>query len=106
MIVCDWCKINELAVAQVGKSAVFIANHGPSDDVWQFVIKSMQTIYGDATPEFHQVMSHIVNGGLFFFDTKEEQMTFYRVFEQPLTDSSAIYACTYDASGQCMTENT
>lgn len=48
----------------------------------------------------------MVGGGLFFFDTEEKQYAFYRIFEQPLTDSSAIYACTYNASGVCKTENT
>ena len=43
---------------------------------------------------------------LFFFDTEKECYDFYRIFEQELTDSSAIYACTFGPDGQCETENT
>lgn len=111
MLVLDWCRTNELAVKQVGKVAVYISNGLAYDDsqdnaIWKFVQDSMKAQYGDGTTEFYDVMGHLVNGGLFFFETKEEQMAFYQVFEQTLTDSSAIYACTYDESGQSITENT
>lgn len=106
MQVLDWTEINAFAVKQIGKPAVYVSNQDSDDNVWQFVIESMKTIYGDKTPEFYDVLSYLISGGLFFFDTVEEQKTFYNVFEQPLTDSSSIYACTYDKNGECITENT
>lgn len=107
----DWSGINCAAVAHIGKPAVYIANHLSfnttlEDVIWQFVVKSIKEIYGDGNIECFDVMAAVLRGGLIFFDTEEEQHRFYRIFEQPLTDSSAIYACTYDAYGNCMTENT
>ena len=107
----DWSDINCAAVAHVGKPAVYIANHlsfdtTSEDEILQFVVKSIKEIYGDGTIEFFDIIAAVLHSGLIFFDTEEEQHRFYQIFEQPLTDSSAIYACTYDAYGNCMTENT
>lgn len=111
MKICQWNEINGLAVKQIGKPAVYVSNglkyDSPEEDqIWEFVREEMKSIYGDGTDEFRAVLSGLINGGLFFFDTEEEQYRFYRVFEQPLTDSSAIYACTYNSDGECETENT
>ena len=106
-----WHNIVGMAVAHKGKPAVYVSNgleyDKPEDDeIWKFVMDQCKIIFGETTDEFYSTMTHMIGGGLFFFDTKEEQYAFYRIFEQPLTDSSAIYACTYDASGVCQTENT
>ena len=111
MKICDWSDVYRLAVQQVGKPAVSVRNDlahdTPEDDeIWDFVLDQMRAIYGNETPQFYDVMSSLVHGGLFFFENEEEQYCFYRVFEQPLTDSSAIYACTYGADGTIETENT
>jgi hypothetical protein len=108
--VCQWNEIHSLAVKQMGKPAVYVGNgleyNTPEDDeIWKFVQSEVKAIYGE-TNEFYNVMSGLVSGSMFFFDSTEEQYRFYRIFEQPLTDSSAIYACTYDSDGQCQTENT
>lgn len=110
MKICQWTEVHSLAVKQVGKPAVYVSNGlemTPEDDkIWEFVLTEMKSIYGDNTDEYYSIMAGLVSGGLFFFDTKDEQYRFYRVFEQPLTDSSAIYSCTYSADGACQTENT
>ena len=108
--ICNWTEINRLAVKQVGKPAVYVSNgleyDTPNDEeIWKFVMSEVKAIYGE-TDEFYAIISGLVGGSLFFFDTEEEQYRFYRIFEQPLTDSSAVYACTYGADGQCQTENT
>ena len=111
MKICDWSEVYELAVRQVGKPAVSVRNglaYGtPEDDaIWDFVLDQMRAIYGDKTPQFYAVISSLAFGGLFFFENEEEQYRFYKVFEQPLPYSSAIYACTYSADGTIETENT
>jgi hypothetical protein len=112
MKICQWTDINSLAVRQVGKPAVYVSNgldycDEPQDEkIWDFVAAEMADIYGIATNEYYGVMAGLVSGGMFFFDSEKEQNRFYRVFEQPLTDSSAIYSCTYSADGVCKTENT
>ena len=106
MLILNWCEINERAVQKVGKPAVYISNSDADEAVWQFVQNSMRALYGDATPQYYDVITNLDLGGLFFFDTVSEQRAFYRVFEQPITDSSGIYACTYDENGKCLTENT
>lgn len=111
MNVLSWAEINSLAVKQMGKPAVYVGNgleyDSPKDDeIWKFVMAEVKSICGGETDEFYTVMASLVNGGLFFFDSEEEQDRFYQIFEQPLTDSSAIYACTYNSLGECLTENT
>ena len=111
MQICNWVEINSLAVKSVGKHAVYVSNgleyeDTKDDEIWTFVCNEMKSIYGKDTSDFNSIMSNLISGGLFFFNTEEEQRRFYRVFEQPLTDSSAIYACTYGPNGECCTENT
>ena len=111
MKVLGWSEINSLAVKQIGKPAVYVSNvleyDTPKDDeIWKFVMAEIKSICGDETDEFYTVIASLVCGGLFFFDSEEEQDRFYKIFEQPLTDSSAIYACTYNSLGECERENT
>ena len=106
-----WHNIVGMAVAHKGKPAVYVNNgldfdKSEDETIWEFVVEQCKAMFGDKTDEFHSVIVNMIGGGLFFFDTEEEQFAFYRIFEHPLTDSSAIYACTYDASGVCQTENT
>lgn len=104
----DWSKINSLAVKQAGKCAVYISNGLECDEsdkhIWDFVMDEFNKLY-DRNDAFFYICNTL-HGGLFLFDTEEEQERFYKIFEQELTDSSAIYACTYDKYGNCLTENT
>lgn len=106
-----WHDIVALAVKQIGKPAVYVNNglehkDEKDDEIWDFIITSVGELYGKDTQRFYNVMGTLTAGGLFFFDNEEEQYEFYRIFEQPLTDSSAVYATTYGADGQGQTENT
>ena len=105
----QWHQIYGLAAKQKGKWAVYIGNGlefltDKDTEIWNFVMDELIKLYGDDT--FHRQIGNILHGGMFFFDSKAECYEFYRIFEQPLTDSSAIYACTYNPSGECETENT
>lgn len=107
----QWNEINSLAVKQMGKPAVYVSNNleydTPKDEeIWVFICEQCKSLWEDKTPEYHNAMMSLVSGGLFFFDTEEEQHQFYKIFTQPLTDSSAVYACTYRADGVCWNENT
>jgi hypothetical protein len=107
----QWHEIVGLAVKQVGRPAVYVSNgldisNTEDANVWIFVLAQVKKFCGDDTGRFHDMMASLVSCGLFFFGNEKEQREFYRIFESPLTDSSAIYACTYDDQGTCMTENT
>ena len=111
MKVLNWSETVGLAVKQMGKPAVYVGNgleyDSPKDnEIWNFVIAEMKSICGGETEDFYTAMLNLVSSGLFFFDNEEEQYRFYKIFEQPLTDSSAIYACTYNSDGTCEKENT
>jgi hypothetical protein len=106
MIYKNWSDINSLAVRQQGQWAVYINNGLEFDTdqdqaIWNFVLDNTSS---QGWPV--QDRSLLLLGGLFFFDTELQATDFYRIFEQPLTDSSAIYACLYDSQGACLTENT
>ncbi len=108
---CQWNEINSLAVKAARMPAVYVSNGleytaPEDDDIWRCIQDQMRNIYGDKTTKFYDVMSGLVNGGMFFFVSTEEAMQFYQVFELPLTDSSAVYACLYTEDGTCTTENT
>ena len=106
----DWCKTNELAVKAECRWACYVSNSldfdKPTDcDAWEFVDEQIKARGADEVT-FSNVMNNIIYGGLFFFDTETELDAFYRIFDQPLTYSSALYACTYNPDGECLTENT
>ena len=105
----DWNKVNELAVKQVGKPAVYISfgldfGNPKDEEIWKYVTDTLMGMYDKQT--YLNLMGSIINSELIFFDTKEEQYRFYKIFEQPLTDSSALYAVTYSRDGKTETENT
>ena len=114
----NWHEVNALATKAMGKPSVYI-NNGlefnttEQDHMWFFVLSEVAKLYGikedcryEDYPEYHDVRISLLHGGLFFFDNEKDQYDFYRIFEQPLTDSSAMYACTYDKNGVPETENT
>jgi len=112
MKVCNWTLMHSLAVRQMAQPAVYVSNgldfERPEDNaIWRFITGELRAIYG-RTSEFYDITGELTGhkGSLFFFDTVEEQQRFYKIFEQPLTASSAVYACTYTADGECQTENT
>ena len=77
--------------------------------VWVFigyVTAAVREFVGDIDIEYYNIMSDIIQGGLFFFETEGESLKFYNIFTQELTDSSAIYAAYYEPSGHCSDENT
>lgn len=99
----DWHQTNSLAVAQKSKPAVYINNglnyDGEDTHIWLVVIDML-----------HEKMSNdfynIIHGGLFFFNTMEEAEEFFNVFNQKPVYASPIFAVLYDATGECLTENT
>ena len=104
-----WNKVHELAVKQVGKPAVHISfgldfNKPEDEAIWEFVTSTLKQMYDYET--YMNLTGSIINSELIFFDTEEEQYQFYKVFEQPLTDSSPLYAIAYSRDGETETENT
>ena len=107
----DWHDVAQLATMKIGKFSCYVSNgldftSIEDEAIWKFVLESLRDLYGDKTPKFYEYAGGIVNGGLFFFDSEYEMIEFYKIFEQPLTDSSPIYACTISPEHGSMTENT
>ena len=107
----QWNEIVSMAVAHAGKPAVWVNNGLEYEDssdavIWKFVMDQVRKLYGNSTEEFYSIMNSLVYGGLFLFDTVDEQQRFYSIFDQPLTNSNAVYACTYNSDGVCENENT
>lgn len=104
----DWNSTNSLAVAQKGKSAVYIHNGLLFDDIdshiWEYVMESLKSKIDE--DEFLNSLSSLIHGGLFFFDTMEEAQEFFNIFNQNVVYASPIYAQLYDSNGMGLTENT
>lgn len=105
----NWCKQHELATKQKGKFSVYVNNgldFETDSAAWEFITGSFIKLFGERTKEYYEIAGNFVEGGLFFFETEEQAWEFYGIFEQELTDSSAVYACIYSPLTGCMTENT
>jgi hypothetical protein len=113
----QWHEVLSLAVKQSERWAVYVSNAlgdtQRDDDVWEFIRESFHAMYSTTRNDennFHsendEAHMSMLCSGLVLFDTEEEMLKFYSVFEQPLTDSSGVYACTFGPDGKCLTENT
>lgn len=105
----DWTRINELAVAQEGRDAVYISNGLNYDKhdlhIWEYIQTEMRKIYSE--DKVFDIMTNMIHSGMFFFDSTEERDIFYDILNvRDLTYSSAIYACVYEEDGTLVTENT
>jgi hypothetical protein len=101
----------ELSTKQVGKFSCYVSNGlvmtEPKDNIiWEYVIEQLKKLYGDDTPEYYAAAINVSGSGLFFFECEYDMQQFYKIFEQALTDSSAIYACTFSPETGGITENT
>jgi hypothetical protein len=103
-----WNEILELAVKQKGLPAVYVSNNLNFDDndkdIWDFITDKVRELYSSRI--IQEYIGNIIHGGLFFFHTEIERDRFCTIFESPLVYSSGVYVCTFDASGNCLTENT
>lgn len=104
----SWNSITSLAVAQKGKPAVYINNgldfEGSHCFIWQTVVESLKPKMDK--DEFDNLISDLICGGLFFFDTMGEAREFFDVFTQNVVYDSPIYAQLYNATGMGLIENT
>jgi len=108
----QWTEILSLAVAKKGKPAVYV-NDGLDDEnvadavrcawlrdaLWQW-----EKEHNVAPGEMNLVI--LANQLLVFFDSVEEQRSFYKIFSGSELDHSRCYAATFDATGVCTDENT
>ena len=109
----QWHSVCSLAVKQAGKWAVHVSNgltNSDEDDaVFCFIGDRFKEMYGDdpyKDSDLYNAHLSMLLDGLVLFDTEEEMRKFYSVFEHPLADSSAVYACTFSPDGVMLTENT
>ena len=108
----NWNEIHELAVAQVGKPAVYVANHGDATDEQLRVVNNVRKRieeFGKKLPDGTDIfdLQHVtICDGLVFFETMELANEFFSFFCTEDTDSSFLYAVLYRADGKCINENT
>ena len=100
-----------LATRHMGKFSVYVSNDleykSPKDDeIWNFVVSEVVRLYGYGNPKYYDYIGNIITSGLFFFDTEKEMEDFYHIFDQELTDSSAIFSCTFCPTSGALTYNT
>jgi len=98
----QWHQINELAVRQMGKPAVYVSNGleyvtDKEKAIWEHILTKVNN--RDHTVD-------LIYGGIFFFDTMDEAQAFYGIFNEYPVESSPVYACLYSPGGVCLTENT
>lgn len=110
-------KILCAVVSYYRKPAVYVnCNLSPKTEkdnkILQFIVDKITEIYGDvnsnASGNDKRFTLNIVcfTCGLVFFNTQEEQNTFYEIFNvENLTYESNVYACAYDETGKVIAEN-
>jgi hypothetical protein len=103
----QWHSIISMAVQHTGKFAVYINNGLTFEDedteIWNSVIERVKIKY----PDTHlDVVSDLICGGLFLFDTEDEAWHFFDIFNSGCVYASAIFAMVYDSNGNGVTENT
>lgn len=108
----NWNEIHELAVAHVGKPAVYVANHGDATDEQLRVVNNVRKKieeFGKKLPDGTDIfdLQHVVIcDGLVFFESMYFAEEFFSFFCTEETDSSFLYAVLYRADGKCINENT
>lgn len=106
-IYAPWSVYISLAVEQKGMWAIYVANHLEYDNekenkLWnEFMLKAHKILDNS-----FEVINDMMFGGLFFFETETEMRQVFSLFTEAPIDSSALYACTYNPKGVCLSENT
>ncbi len=94
-------KLREIAIKQVDKPAVYISNHLTmikDADIWSHLINKFK---GDS-----ELLLNLMHSGVFFFETEDDALQFFNIFNEPPVYSSAVYAVLYDKFGIPVDENT
>lgn len=102
----DWSDIIALATKQLGGWCVYIGNdlNFDTDDVhiWDSITREIHNNYPE---EWFHTLSDISGKSLKHFNTREEAMKFFEIFNVAPVYASACYAAVYGPSG-CITTNT
>ena len=103
----NWNQINESLTYHARKFSVYISRELPCDSsTWNFVILRLEELYKNNSDDYNTAIDGIINGGLFFFDSKEGAEIFYEIFAHPYINSDNIYAALYSPIDGLVTENT
>jgi len=97
----NWNEINRLAVVNKGGYACYV-DVGSGE--FGTLVNEVRKRY-PLDDEHHIWLGAIVEGGLFFFDTKEELDKFYTMFEMSGMSGSGIYTCAYSPDREKIAEN-
>lgn len=90
------------AIQYTGLPAVSITNNldltqGHNMSIWRH--------FCERVPDL-DTRSEVLHGGVFFFDSDEEALEFFDLFNHRPVYASGLYAVLYDSSGSVLTENT
>jgi len=114
----QWYEVIGLATKQQGMWSVYVSNNLDWDKdhekiIWDFVVAEIEARFSKEKPanpyedsDFHKCYLNFWNGGLLFFNDEETARKYYNIFEQPLTNSSGVYASLFGPLGNGITENT
>ena len=102
----NWHEILCLAVKQTGKCALYISGNFAEISTEQE--KAMEKYFaslGLNEIERANIYSAFVHNDVIFFDNADDMNALYKLFEDKVY-ASVFYACTFDAQGKPITENT
>lgn len=105
----NWSEINALAVKQVGKFAVYVANNVDYDSEidnksWDYAVSQIR-LKTDNEKSYYEISSGMIHGGLFFFESEEKADEFFNIFCNEITEKTGLYAAIYCPERGCLSEN-
>lgn len=100
----DWNDINELAVKQSGKYAVYISNTldmGYAEDVkvHERVLDNLKCLCTDNTKEYYDYVGWVIAGGLALFETREQAEKVFEALTYEVQDGTGFYVAMYNPDG-------
>jgi len=107
------------SVQNVNKNAIYISNNMEyrsdiEQHIWDLVIERIKIFCNikpfDCEEEkieyFQNILSNVLEGGLFVFDDMEQLNQFKKIFFERPVYASAIFAVEYDKNGNMLDTNT
>lgn len=96
------------AVKAIGKPAVFFDNKMEYDDddqeVWNSVVVSVSGFFEEKKKGFETLVA-IIHGGLVLFDTREEQIDFFKLFSSEEIAKAGLYISLISEHGEFESDN-
>lgn len=102
--VVNWSAVVSLAVKSVGKYAVRVTGATEDNNTWKIILDRVKELDEKTARSVRENL--IQDGSIFFFDTKDDAIKFFDIFNRGEVYSSACYAALLDPDGKWLDENT